>query len=654
MSRILLVTQSTRSHGEFRRPWVRAAYRRYVRRYRDRVATALARLAREGQVTLLSARELVDPARVPAGVAIRFYDEESLKVDSEEVADLTRRLTSAWWPEPEAEPDLSYRGVWLPDLLPLARGIVLRMDVAEPLGIVERAWQDARPTRLVLLSGASSLERLAGLVGRREGLAAEIAAPRFLGARLYARAYRALQPREERLRLRTALTFPRRPRRARAPAAGRRIVFATCRPRHHFVVDPLAEAVRAAGGNPHVVASPAVDPELVAKLTGLGAAGVTWDYLSDFLPCAAAARLVRRYRRSFRAMWRRITAGRALERELRWRGLSLAEVARPLLRDSVERTLLVAVLFQEAAFRALDALQPVAVVVTSNRRYAERALALAARERHIPCLLFSGSLLMGRDQSRMFDIADRMLVIGEDLKVRLVREQKVDPALVSVVGDPRSNAARLLPPERLREEVFRDFGLAPDRPLLVMVSKYVSLLFSSEEKQAFYRTVLESLPLLPPLHVVVKVHPNEDMTLLGEQVRSWGWPDARFTKDYDIHRLFGAADAAVMVTSMAGMEAMALGCPVVAVQAPGKDYEGEYMPAYVGEGAAARVDMGDPRGLAATLGRLLTDDEARAALIERGAKFAARYVHRVDGALGQRLLGVVDEIGQELRQVRRP
>jgi len=654
MSRILLVAQSTRSFGEFRRPWVRAAYRRYVTRYRGRVAAALARLAREGQVTLLAARELVDPARVPAGVAIRFYDEESFKVDSEDVAVLTRRLASAWWPPAPTEPYLSYRGVWLPDLLPLARGMVLRMDIAEPLGIVERVWQDAKPNRLVLLSGASIPERLAGLLARREGLRAEIAAPGFLAARAYARVYRALQPREERLKLREVLTFPRRWRSRVEPASGRRILFVTCRPRHHFVVDPLAAAVRAAGASPHVVASPTADPELGAKLRGLDAAGVTWDHLSDFLPRAEAARLIRRYRPLFRGVWRRVAASGALERTLEWRGVSLARAARPLLRDSVERTLLVALLCQEAAFRALDALEPAAVVVTSNRRYAERALALAARERRIPRLLFSGSLIMGRDQSLMFDIADRMLVIGEDLKTQLVGKQAVDPALVSVVGDPRSNAARLVPVVQLREEVFRDFGLAPDRPLLVMVSKYVSLLFSSEEKHAFYRTVMESLPLLPPVHVVVKVHPNEDLALLGEQVRGWGWPDAVLSKEYDIHRLFGAADAAVMVTSMAGLEAMALGCPVVAVQASGKDYEGEYMPAYVGEGAAARVDMGDPRGLATALGRLLTDAEVRAALVERGAKFAARHVHPVDGALGQRLLGAVDEIEIELRGATRP
>src|SRR5439155_1020744 len=112
-------------------------------------------------------------------------------------------------------------------------------------------------------------------------------------------------------------------------------------------------------------------------------------------------------------------------------------------------------------------------------------------------------------------------------------------------------------------------------------------------KEAFYRSVHDAVSAVGGLEVVVKVHPNEDVALLRRQISEWGWPDARLTKEYDIHRLFGAADAAVMVTSMAGIEAMAMGCPVIAVQTPGKDFEGGGMPAYVSEGAVERVGIAE-------------------------------------------------------------
>jgi glycosyltransferase involved in cell wall biosynthesis len=158
----------------------------------------------------------------------------------------------------------------------------------------------------------------------------------------------------------------------------------------------------------------------------------------------------------------------------------------------------------------------------------------------------------------------------------------------------------------------------------------------------------QALGALGDADVVVKVHPNEDQALLREHTRAWGWPEACLTQSYDIHRLFRAADAAVMVTSMAGIEAMALGCPVVAVQTPDKDFEGTAMPPYVSERAVERVDLGDAGGLARTLQHLLHDRLAREDLAERGRKFAARYVHPVDGRLADRLLDLVSEVRAEL------
>jgi predicted ArsR family transcriptional regulator len=58
--------------------------------------------------------------------------------------------------------------------------------------------------------------------------------------------------------------------------------------------------------------------------------------------------------------------------------------------------------------------------------------------------------------------------------------------------------------------------------------------------------------------------------------------------------------------------------------------------------------MGDAAGLAAVLARVVGDAATRASLIERGARFAAEYVHPVDGALAERLLSAVEDVRTEL------
>src|SRR5439155_1411573 len=83
---------------------------------------------------------------------------------------------------------------------------------------------------------------------------------------------------------------------------------------------------------------------------------------------------------------------------------------RPFAANAVRRSIVTARLYLEAAARALDALRPDAVVIASDRRYAERALALTARARGIPVVLFWGASLLSRDRTNTFDVADRLLL----------------------------------------------------------------------------------------------------------------------------------------------------------------------------------------------------------------------------------------------------
>ena len=651
MSGALLVTESTRSYGEFRRRWVRAAFERYVRQYRRVLVRAVQKERERGPVTLLTARQLVGDASLPSGVGVRYYDEESYKVDSRALGDLTARLVAHSWPSAESAPELVHRGVWLPDLLTISRSIVLRMEIVEPLGILERVCGEVGPDRVVVLSGASIPERLARLVAERRAVPCRTAAPGMIFSRALSVALRWLYPREERVRLRELTDFHRMPVPASRASVGERVLCVTCRPRHHAVVDPLLVALRVASVEGQVVAAANPEPAFGRSLERVRESGFPAAYLTDYLPSEEARAMVRRCRPLLAKTWSRFERDPDLSRRLTVDGVSLAAVARPFLRDSITRGLLSALLCQEAAFRALDAIRPTAVLITSTRRLAERALAFAAEQRHIPRVLFSGALMLGRDQYPFFDVADRMLVIGDHLKGQLMDAEEIKPERISVVGDPRSNAARLVPRALLRRAVAQTFGLDPARPVVVFASKYVSFLFSAEEKEAYYRTVIDGLRQSGSgAQVILKVHPNENIALVHEQARQWGWPDVPVTQEYDIHRLFAAADAAVMVTSMAGVEAMALGCPVIAVQMAGKDYDGGFMFPYVRERVVERVDIGDASGFARALDRVLLDERACEELVKRGFDFAERYIHPVDGALASRFLAVVEEIRRDRAQ----
>src|SRR5437870_2157427 len=109
----------------------------------------------------------------------------------------------------------------------------------------------------------------------------------------------------------------------------------------------------------------------------------------DYLPPREAVRLVR----ALSPVMRRLRRAPAAPRS------ALDSVLARYRRHAATWTLATARLYLAAAFRILDAHRPDAVVITSDRRMSEQALARAARARGIPTLLYWGGAILGRDRS---------------------------------------------------------------------------------------------------------------------------------------------------------------------------------------------------------------------------------------------------------------
>jgi len=620
VSGVLVVTEAPRSAGGYRRGWVRNLYERYVPRYR-RLVTRVCSRAGQGDVTLLAGRELVDEHALPGHVVRRYYDEETIRGD-DSLAKRTRDVVESWWPARDAEPGLLVDGVWLPDVMSVGKALLLRLEVMEYVSIVERILSDAKPDRVVLVTGSSMVERVARALAKERGIPTHVGSW-FVPARLLALAERRLRYREERRALDQLLDHQRHP----VPPSTTRYVFSVSHARHFMMVNPLAQALRARGFHCRVVASTRENRQLETPLQRLSQdAGVSGAYFMDYLPRRDAVRLVHSLGRVRRRLRRHSPTAKS----------PLDRILGKYRRHAVVWTLATARLYVAAAFRILDTHRPTAVIITSDRRMAEQALARAARARGIPTVLYWGGAILGRERIDLFDGADRLLVFGEHIRKALA-QKGIDESRVVVMGDPRADAARRMPLRELRSRVVADLGLVADRPIVVLVSKYESFIFSAAEKDALYRAARDAMRALDGVNVVVKAHPNEDTAALAQTLAALGWSEAVVTQTYDIHQLFRAADVALMVTSMAGIEAMDHGCPVVAIQPAGRNFEGNGMPRYVTDGAVALVAADDVDGLARVVRNLLTDPAAHAALAARGRAFAAHYVRPVDGALADRI-----------------
>ena len=159
MSGVLVVAEAPRSTGEYRRPWVRRLYPAYVARYR-RLVTRVCASAGSESATLLAGREFVDERRLLANVVRRYYDEETLRAE-DSLAQRAREWFDAWWPPDDVEPDLTADEVWLPDVMSVGKALLLRLEVVEYVRILERVLDEVKPDRIVFVTGASAVERMA-------------------------------------------------------------------------------------------------------------------------------------------------------------------------------------------------------------------------------------------------------------------------------------------------------------------------------------------------------------------------------------------------------------------------------------------------------------------------------------------------------------
>ena len=291
MSPVLLVAEATpRAVGEFRRRWVRTLHRRYLGRYRQALGDTARRLAAAHEVTVLAGRETLDPEGLPASAARRFYEDELLRNDPEALAFLTRELMAEWWP-PRDEPGLTFDGVWLPDLMPVTKGILLRLDVVEYLGIVLRALDEVKPGGVVLLTGASIVERVARALAVERGIPVRVAR-RSPAAATLAAAGRGLRRREERRALAAHVNH----RRALVSTPSAPILFSVSHARHFMVVDPLVRALTARGRQSVVLVATSENHAMRAPLRHAVEDGAAGGHLMDHLPRAEARGLVRELR----------------------------------------------------------------------------------------------------------------------------------------------------------------------------------------------------------------------------------------------------------------------------------------------------------------------------------------------------------------------
>ena len=218
--------------------------------------------------------------------------------------------------------------------------------------------------------------------------------------------------------------------------------------------------------------------------------------------------------------------------------------------------------------KILEQVQPDLVVTTCGER-AERAMTRSAKAAGIPSLRIVD--LFGTTGN--LPDSDYIAVMNSYAKSCLI-QRGVDEEKIFVTGQPAFEALSLL--ELEQQSVRKSQNPVPQ---VLWASQNIPEIKEVAEE------VFRTFDSLPDVHLLVKLHPNENGCIQEELLRKYSSPNIRILRDGDMKRLIQSSDVVITQFSTCGLEAILLGKPLITINFSGK---ADIMP-YASSGAATGI-----------------------------------------------------------------
>jgi len=257
-----------------------------------------------------------------------------------------------------------------------------------------------------------------------------------------------------------------------------------------------------------------------------------------------------------------------------------------------------------------------------------------------------GWRLSGRtvpDYDRYGMNCSRVAVWGEYSKELLVG-RGADPAKIEVTGNPLFDdlvEGRFNP-----DSVRRNLGMRAGERLVVYAScNPVDIgWWTEEEVGRTVRAVRGAVEGIPECRLVVRPHPTEREEVYREHLGG-ETERVRVSKTERLYDLLSACDILITDASVVGFEAAAMGKPVVVVNLTGKPYlTRDYPSLLVREGVA--LEARSEEELRQRISEILAGGEVVRVMGEKRKRFVERYCYRLDGRSSERVVNLIERIGE--------
>ncbi|PIP52063.1 hypothetical protein COX09_03705 [Candidatus Beckwithbacteria bacterium CG23_combo_of_CG06-09_8_20_14_all_47_9] len=477
------------------------------------------------------------------------------------------------------------------------------------LQVFERAIKEVKPD-VVVVAGKSFHEQTAVFLAREMKLTVRQFSW-FCLSRLQQRLQRFLINREYRTKYDNFLLNSRQPVRSVKKNA---VLLSADFYRHLKTLMPVFKRLKERGEN----------PELITDIGNLGPT-LSSLYQEKIEPCFLASYLGNKAKINFQTVNFATLMPKRIDNIDDWfYFLTVATVP-----DMINQMMRLAQLYLLAADNLFRLTKPKGVIVVSDVRLTELALAVVAKKYRVPSILVSPNTMVDLAAINPYMSADKVVVVGEYIRQQLI-DLGVPARKIFLGGDlVKENVAenRHLANKRM---VYRQLNLPSQQKIVLLISFRPTWMIPREEKQAFVAMAAEAVKKIPGLTLVVKPHPTEKRYRVLEEINEWGIKNVVVADNNQISLLdlIHASSVVLQTWSFTVFEAIMLNRPVIAINPFKKDYN--YFLPIIKPGGA--VEVTSKTELIRWLKILINsgDPKTKRQLL-RARKASDRFIHYSEG-----------------------
>ncbi len=342
---------------------------------------------------------------------------------------------------------------------------------------------------------------------------------------------------------------------------------------------------------------------------------------------------------SLRREWNRLSKDADLFEGLDYHGVRLSRPLHQIFRCVMRRDLYYASREFCAMERVVKRLEPSALLVTNEREASGKSWVASARKHGLHTFACQRGVIADHPEVGPISV-DRMFVNGDFYKEILVK-RGVEETEIEVTGNPRFDPFRdlMAQTDLVRRTVFRDLGIHENRALVLVISQPTFIGFPPAEKSRFLDIAVSGGLGVADCVVALKLHPTQEAPEIERRiVAARGDGDRVFIlrDEVPLPKLLIAADAAIIYHSTVGLDAGAVGTPLIQI-APEAETVG-LLPFDPAGFVTIATDVDTVEGL---LRDVISHSRARSSRHRGNEQFRSRNLYRIDGKSGHRVLSSI-------------